>query len=539
MNEPEKKNKPVTLTDLLCYEISGRGRNFYARILAALEVKQMHDPRRCPAMAVRIVDRRITLFYNPVWFAKASYAEKMCVIKHEVYHLIFEHPARHLELHAMATSMEQSHLIERVSPIAMDCAVNSLLEENDTYLAEYKAEILQNFEKVKEIEKKRAEDPNFKGTFEDFVYSPFPELYGLVPKRSYEEYVLELMRRAKKNPKISIMCESALVAAGCFGDDHEGENGMSSMVGNGHGNGTDGEGEEEGQGAGGSSGEGDAEEKEGSGSGSGDQDEQDEQDKQDGQGDGDEETDIVIALLSNHRSWLDPKNEVSPEDKLSLADDLRNKMKHILRRAVEDHQKSRGTIPAELVEILNELLKDPVIPWTRILRDWVVNTQRYRLRRSVARPRRRHVGIPEFFPYPGYVKDRAFTVVWCTDTSASMGSVELEIGLNELGGLQRADKDIEITVIEADAAVEHEYKLGSSDKINYEVHGRGGTSFDPALKRAKELRPDIVFYFTDGYAPAPDIENRPACPFAWVLTPNGKNPDPDWGHVIQTFSLDD
>lgn len=537
MDKPEKKNKPVTLTDLLCYEISGRGRNFYARILAALEVKEMRDPRRCPMMAVRVVDRRITLFYNPVWFAKASYAEKMCVIKHEVYHLIFEHPARHLELHAMATSMDQSRLIERVSPIAMDCAVNSLLEENDTYLAEYKAEILQKFEKMKEIEKKRAEDPNFKDTFEDFVYSPFPELYGLVPKRSYEEYVLELMRRAKRDPMVSAKCEGALIVAGCFGDDHEGENGMSSMVGNGNGNGNGNEeSKEKGQGTGGGFSDGDAEEKKSSDGGG---DDQDEQDGQNGQGDSDEETDIVIALLSNHRSWLDPKNEVSPEDKLSLADDLHNKIKHIVRRAVEDHQKSRETIPAELAEVLNELLKDPVIPWTQILRDWVINTQRYRLRRSVTRPRRRHVGIPEFFPYPGYAKDRAFTIAWLIDTSASMGSGELELGLSELHGLQRADKDIDITVIEADAAVEHEYQLGSNDKINYEVHGRGGTSFDPALKRAKELRPDIVFYFTDGYAPAPQMENRPACPFAWVLTPNGKNPDPDWGHVIQTFPLDD
>ena len=83
------------------------------------------------------------------------------------------------------------------------------------------------------------------------------------------------------------------------------------------------------------------------------------------------------------------------------------------------------------------------------------------------------------------------------------------------------------------------YELGSDKEVKYDVRGRGGTSFDPALKFAQELlpRPDAVFYFTDGGAPAPQKENRVPCLFAWIITPTGHAPD-QWGIAIHTKKFD-
>ena len=110
---------------------------------------------------------------------------------------------------------------------------------------------------------------------------------------------------------------------------------------------------------------------------------------------------------------------------------------------------------------------------------------------------------------------------------------ELVMALEELAGLQKADKDIEVHVIEADVTVEKEYLLSSMSKIQYDLRGRGGTDFNSALLRCKELKPDICFYYTDGYASVPNVESRVHCPMVWLLTPSGTIPDEDWGIVIR------
>jgi predicted metal-dependent peptidase len=99
--------------------------------------------------------------------------------------------------------------------------------------------------------------------------------------------------------------------------------------------------------------------------------------------------------------------------------------------------------------------------------------------------------------------------------------------------LQQADNEIEITIIEADVSIGKEYTVGPTTELNYQLTGRGGTDFNYALKRARELKPDICFYYTDGYAPAPDPENRVPCPMVWLISPGGTPPDPHWGYILE------
>jgi predicted metal-dependent peptidase len=114
-----------------------------------------------------------------------------------------------------------------------------------------------------------------------------------------------------------------------------------------------------------------------------------------------------------------------------------------------------------------------------------------------------------------------------------MGSEELSMALSLMQDLQRADRDIRITIIESDAAVGKVYEVGPSSEIDPRFTGRGGTDFNPALVEAKDHEPDVVFYYTDGYAPPPEVESRVAVPFAWLITPRGTVPDENWGHVIK------
>ncbi len=85
-------------TDLLCYLVSGRGQNFYARILGAMEFQSVKVFP--PMMGVMLKNRHYALLNNVNWFAKAEYEEVLFVIEHEAYHVILEHIPRYLELMA-------------------------------------------------------------------------------------------------------------------------------------------------------------------------------------------------------------------------------------------------------------------------------------------------------------------------------------------------------------------------------------------------------------------------------------------------------
>ena len=463
-----------SLGDLLCYLVSGKGNNFYARIVAALEV---NAGTAFPMMAVTVRKRHYVLFYNPAWFSKASYEEVLFAMEHEILHCILEHIPRHLEQRSLALSDEDKEDVRILSPFAGDMAVNSLLLGKSVFLDAHR---------------------------EDYVV-PGNKEWDFPAGKSYEVY-LKLLR--KKYPHKKLM-ESKLLQLLMAAFAGEGDTTMMFKDGNGNGKNGNGNGKNE---------------KKGEGTPSAGDKKDD--DRTPGQ-----------KQLANHRDWsADPKQDpVNAEDLLSLADELTNRFKGIVARAVEDHQKSSGTMPAGLEEALDKWLREPEINWVHIVRTMVVTTQKYRLRRSAVRMKRRTIGVPDFCSFPGQRKERKFRIGWLIDTSGSMGSEELEQGLNELRGIQKIDKEVEVVVVEADAAVEHEYELNSPNKrINYDVHGRGGTAFDPALLRAQELKVDVCFYFTDGYAPAPRPDSRVKCPFAWVITPGGQVPDATWGHVIKT-----
>lgn len=138
-------------------------------------------------------------------------------------------------------------------------------------------------------------------------------------------------------------------------------------------------------------------------------------------------------------------------------------------------------------------------------------------------------------PFPGIKHSNKFTIVYAVDTSGSMSSNDLRLGLSELQQLQKADSEIKIIVMQSDARVAHEYTVGCNDEIDFKIYGRGGTDFEPVFERVKELlgstenAPDILIYATDGYAPQPTI--RLPIPVVWLITPTGQPVCKDAGHI--------
>lgn len=416
------------LSEALCYLVSGKGNNFFARVLSAVQVRESPT---VDSMAVALENRHFLLLFNPRWVRNADFEDVVATIEHEALHLVLEHLPRKMAQAARLQQPEERTRFFRCTPFAEDMADNCMLVKSNDWVGEHP---------------------------DEWIW-PDDTRFGLPRNQTYEFYLEELMKRDEEDPEFSRF-----------------------LATNGPG----------------SSGE-----------------------------------ESKFKLINNHGLWKNIMDSLSAEEMEGLVDELRHRTKGIVQKAKDDHQRSRGTLPAYLQKLIENVLEPPKIPWTQLLRDRVINAKRSKPRRSIARPNRRHAGIPGLCAFPGRVRDPAFTVAFCIDTSGSMGTRQLEIALSELQHLQRADDDITIHVIECDAHIGREYTIGPHDKIKYELTGRGGTTFDPALIRVQELKPDICFYYTDGYAPAPQPHNRVSCPMVWLITPGGKICDENWGFTLR------
>lgn len=192
----------------------------------------------------------------------------------------------------------------------------------------------------------------------------------------------------------------------------------------------------------------------------------------------------------------------------------------------------RGTIPANVLEVINSFLRPATVSWRELLRAFVTRTIKSKPQRGMRRISKARAALRLRFAkqlaalkrmplFPGTERDNTYRIVYVLDTSGSMGVADLQAGLSELQHIQKVSDGIEITVLYVDAGVGKSYKIGTYDEIDYALTGRGGTDFEVAFQYIKErgLKPDVVIYATDGYAPAPTT--RLGCPTIWLLTPHG------------------
>ena len=176
---------------------------------------------------------------------------------------------------------------------------------------------------------------------------------------------------------------------------------------------------------------------------------------------------------------------------------------------------------AEQLELANAPLSNKPIPWSSILRRVGIEIGP---RPVYHRPSRRFshlVGV-----VPGTTTRGRPRVMAAVDTSGSMSPSSLERISQELRCLACHTS---ITIVECDDKIRAKYPFSGPLKC---VSGRGGTDLRPPLSEdcVRELRPDVVVYFTDGDGKAPE---RPLpFPVIWALTPGGNRPAP-WGEVIE------
>ncbi len=202
--------------------------------------------------------------------------------------------------------------------------------------------------------------------------------------------------------------------------------------------------------------------------------------------------------------------------------------------------KSRGTIPAGIERIINEL-KNPILDWRTILNDFV---QEEICDYSFTPPDKRMDESPFFLPCFNEKDESAKNLLFMIDTSGSMSDEEITECYCEIyGAIQQFNGRLTGKLGFFDAVVVE--PVAFEDEEEFKIirpKGGGGTSFhiifDYVRERLMDDPPVSIIILTDGYAPYPKQEDAMDIPVLWIIN-NEKAEAPKWGKVARMISEGD
>ena len=212
----------------------------------------------------------------------------------------------------------------------------------------------------------------------------------------------------------------------------------------------------------------------------------------DEQGDSGNEIMIGDGTLDDHGGWQDLPKEVE--------DELRDKMKESLSRAVKEAEKSQrwGSVPQEIQEMLKRMLSNEV-DWRSILRNFL---GRSRSADRISTIKRINKKMP--YVYPGTKRPTKAKFVAFIDQSGSMSDEDITLLFGELDNLA---KDVVIDIYFFDTEIDTKSHMTWSKGGNKpRIRARcGGTDFNAVANfcnsRENRNKWTGVIILTDGYAP--------------------------------------
>lgn len=215
-----------------------------------------------------------------------------------------------------------------------------------------------------------------------------------------------------------------------------------------------------------------------------------------------------------------------PDYKPGLPADVTRTWQNNVVSAVQNVQRTLGSVPAFLEQLVKELYQ-PQISWKQVLQEFV--TSCFGGSRQWLPPNRRYVHAGQYFPSR---RQEFLSIAVAVDTSGSTYS-ELPQFLAELKGIVNAFGRYDVVLIECDMEIKrvrHYSEWDPFESTEVEFAGFGGTSFNPVFEYIeKQLEePKLLIYLTDGYGDTP--LNPPPYPVLWVITPEGKKPS-YWGQA--------
>lgn len=220
---------------------------------------------------------------------------------------------------------------------------------------------------------------------------------------------------------------------------------------------------------------------------------------------------------AKHGLWMDLE-QLPTSLREILEDQINAAIEQSLEKVRRD-AKEWGKLPGGLRKQLEgfEKRRNPTVNWRRLLRIFTERSRSTLIRNTLKRPSKRYGTTP------GIRIRRRQKLLVAVDTSGSISQAELDAFFGELHHIWK--QGAEVMVVECDLQVTATYPYRGQAPT--QVHGRGGTSFDPPIALANETyHPDALIYFTDGIAPA--VKTQPRMPILWMLSAQGAAQESDY-----------
>lgn len=205
--------------------------------------------------------------------------------------------------------------------------------------------------------------------------------------------------------------------------------------------------------------------------------------------------------------------------------------------SMPEGSKSRGTVPAGVERIINEL-KNPILDWRTILNDFV---QEDICDYSFSPPDKRMEDSPFFLPDFNEKDESAKNLLFMIDTSGSMSNDAITDCYSEIyGAIQQFNGKLTGKLGFFDAVVVEPVPFEDEDEFKIiRPKGGGGTSFhiifDYVREKMQDDLPVSIIILTDGYAPYPDETAAMDIPVLWII--NNKDAQaPSWGKVARMIA---
>jgi predicted metal-dependent peptidase len=194
-----------------------------------------------------------------------------------------------------------------------------------------------------------------------------------------------------------------------------------------------------------------------------------------------------------HGTWKEIENLPEAEKKL-----VQKQYQHQMKETAKTIMKKHGHVPGELSEIIERLFNvaPPKFNWKAYLRRFIGNATKIYTKKLRRKDNKRYSANPGL-----KIKFKNHICVG-VDTSGSVSTNELKEFMNELHHMHKTGH--KITVVQCDTEI-----VDISDynpKKNWDIKGRGGTSFQPVIDHYNEPRNNYtaLIYLTDGEAYVPD-----------------------------------
>jgi len=179
--------------------------------------------------------------------------------------------------------------------------------------------------------------------------------------------------------------------------------------------------------------------------------------------------------------------------------------------------RERGCVPAGMERVIGKIMELKV-DWRHQLFRYI--TSMIPVDYSWARPSRKTISTGVYLPD---TEKEQIEIISAIDTSGSISDEELRTFLEELVGITRTFRNVDLTILDCDADIHgiHQFRHANVDDITTKVKlkGGGGTSHKPVFRWLKKNRPQAKFIvcFTDGYTDFPSKSEVKGLNTIWVV----------------------